>query len=248
MTCSLVTPWRRRRHLGPAGLDAPGSKAPSAILDFESPVVSELGTRLGEAGNVAVVDFIRAAHKAVSAQVRPVYALNDLQPVSRTVQLGQGSCSQRLAVVEALARSRGVHTRVRGLLVDGKFWYPRFQGLGWLVPKSVLLAWPEFDADGSWLQASEIFGTLEVLASASKGGFANRGGDTLYDALASTAIDWDGRTSQPGECSSCDLSATVLADLGYFNDRDDLFAEYGQTLVAPIRWFAGPILGRRSPR
>jgi hypothetical protein len=51
-------------------------------------------------------------------------------------------------VLEAVARAIGVPTRVRGLLVDGVFWYPRFPRSKPLVPERVLLAWPEFLLDG----------------------------------------------------------------------------------------------------
>ncbi|WP_457464607.1 hypothetical protein [Streptomyces sp. TE5632] len=61
---------------------------------------------------------------------------------------GRGSCSQRLAVLESVARASGVATRVRGLLVDGSFWYPRFPRLHRIVPEQVLLAWPEFRLEG----------------------------------------------------------------------------------------------------
>ncbi|SEK66054.1 hypothetical protein [Nonomuraea pusilla] len=68
--------------------------------------------------------------------------MNERQPASRTLALGRGSCSQRLAVLEAVARACGVATRVRGLLVDGRFWHPRFPLLRPLVPGRVVLAWP----------------------------------------------------------------------------------------------------------
>jgi hypothetical protein len=59
-------------------------------------------------------------------------------------------------------------------------------------------------------------------------------------------VDRDGATSTAGACSACDLSATVLADLGRFDSRDDLFARHGQTLSRGVRAVADPVLGRRS--
>jgi hypothetical protein len=62
------------------------------------------------------------AHQLVAMSVRPVYSVNDKQPISRTLRRGRGSCSQRLALLEGVARSQGIPRRVRGLVVDGRFW------------------------------------------------------------------------------------------------------------------------------
>lgn len=188
--------------------------------------------------------MLRQAHQIISNRVRPVYAVNDLQPASLTLLRGRGSCSQRLGVLEAVARALGVPTRVRGLLVDGAFWYPRFPRLRFAVPDAVVLAWPEFLIDGVWVSASELFGPISSLSGAE--GFTNAGGETLFDAVARTAVDWDGETSAPGACSGCDLSAMVLRDLGRFDSRDDLFAQHGQTLCWAVRTAVGPIAGRWS--
>ncbi|MGW1006072.1 hypothetical protein [Streptomyces sp. NPDC002520] len=166
-----------------------------------------------------------------------------------------GSCSQRLAVLEAVARASGVATRVRGLLVDGTFWYPRFPRFQWAVPHQVVLAWPEFRMDGPstddratapWLTVSELFGGLDELSRGADGGFTNAGPETLFEALSRTAIDWDGATVCPADGPACDLSAHVLADLGHFDSRDELFAEHGQTLCGTARLLAEPVLSRRS--
>ncbi|MFG3658562.1 transglutaminase domain-containing protein, partial [Streptomyces sp. NPDC047706] len=61
---------------------------------------------------------LRRAHRAVTGAVRPVYSVQDERPVSEVLRRGRGSCSQRLAVLEAVARADGIPTRVRGLLVD----------------------------------------------------------------------------------------------------------------------------------
>jgi hypothetical protein len=89
------------------------------------------------------------------------------------------------------------------------------------------------------VSASEVFAPIGSLSG--NAGFANDGGETLFDAVARTAIDWDGVT-----CSSCDLSAQVLADLGYFDSRDELFEAHGQTLCRPARSIANPIMSRRA--
>lgn len=111
-----------------------------------------------------------------------------------------------------------------------------------------MLAWPEFLLDSEWVQAAELFGSLSELSEDPGGGFTNADAETLFDALARTAVDFDGVTSQPGICSTCDLSATVLADLGYFPSRDALFAAHGQTLCWPARVAAEPFLSRWAAR
>ncbi|WP_329080590.1 transglutaminase domain-containing protein [Streptosporangium sp. NBC_01469] len=184
-------------------------------------------------------DLLVAAHRLIAARVRPVYAMNDTQPVSRTLLLERGSCSQRLAVLEAVGRACGIAGRVRGLLVSGRFWHPRFPRLRALVPRQVVLAWPEFLLDGEWVTVSELYGDLSTLRE--EEAFTNIGGETLFDAVARTAVDWDGVTA-----SSCDLSGQVLADLGYFSSRDALFRAHGQTLCSPARITADLVMGRRS--
>jgi transglutaminase-like putative cysteine protease len=197
---------------------------------------------------------LRRTHRWIAASVRPVYSVQDERPVSEVLRRRRGSCSQRLAVLESVARAAGVATRVRGLLVDGRFWYPRFPRLRWAVPEQVVLAWPEFHigvltpaghADGPWLAASELFGGLDEL-SESGAGFTNADAETLFEALSRTAIDWDGTTACPATGATCDLSAHVLDDLGRFDSRDALFARHGQTLCGTARLLAEPVMGRRS--
>jgi hypothetical protein len=238
----MLTPWWRPR-VGGADTTSAGGVEPTRILDWQSDAMSELVAALDD-----MLDprgRLQQAHSLIAARVRPVYALDDQQPVSVTLTRGRGSCSQRLAALEAVARASGVATRSRGLLVDGRFWYPRFPRIRFIVPDVVLLAWPEFNLGEQWVSATELFGPVEQL-SASGGGFTNDDGETLFDALARTAVDWDGATSTPGTCSVCDLSATVVADLGRFNSRDELFARHGQTMCWPARTLAAPVLGRWS--
>ena len=119
----------------------------------------------------------------------------------------------------------------------------------------MLLAWPEFRIQGlspsgrpaaPWLTASELFGGLDELSRGNGGGFTNAGAETLFEALSRTAIDWDGTTVCPAAEATCDLSAYVLADLGHFDSRDELFARHGQTLCPMARLLAEPVLGRHS--
>lgn len=241
---------------------ATGSTNPTRILDWQHPNVSSLLRRIdGLAGSGDTTSpahrtaALRQAHRLITAVVRPVYSVQDERPVSEVLRRRRGSCSQRLAVLEAVARASGVATRVRGLLVDGRFWYPRFPRLQRVVPHQVVLAWPEFHLDGlpstghltpPWLTVSELFGGLDELSEGSGGGFTNSGAETLFEALSRTAIDWDGATACPVGGTACDLSAYVLADLGHFDSRDELFAQHGQTLCGMARLLAEPVLRRRS--
>lgn len=265
MTSSLLRPRGRARSAVTAGGvagDAAGSTAPTTILDWRHPRVAALARELGgdPAGPVDAARQVAALHRAhrwISSAVRPVYSVQDERPVSQVLRLGRGSCSQRLAVLEAVARARGVPTRVRGLLVDGTFWYPRFPRMRRMVPDQVLLAWPEFrpgGADAPWLTVSELFGGLRPLAagagSGAGEGFTNAGAETLFEALSRTSIDWDAAPACPatgaGPGPACDLSAYVLTDLGHYSSRDELFARHGQTLCPMARLLAEPVLGRRA--
>lgn len=212
-------------------------------------------TAQGGDGPAAKMAALRHAHRWICAEVRPVYSVQEARPVSQVLRLRRGSCSQRMAVLEAVARAWGVPTRARGLVVDGAFWYPRFPRLRRLVPDQVVLAWPEFRIDGlpeaahttaPWLPVSELFGGAGDPRGRISGGFTNAGPETLFEALSRTSIDWDGATACPASDSSCDLSAYLLTDLGHFDSRDELFAQYGQTLCGPARLLAEPVLGRRA--
>jgi transglutaminase-like putative cysteine protease len=219
--------------------------APTPILDWDSQTVQAFSAELrscpeADADSQALLVL---AHRLIAERVRPVYALDETQPASRTLERGRGSCSQRLAVLEAAARASGIPTRVRGLLVDGRFWYPRFPRLRFAVPDVIVLAWPEFELGGRWTSVSELFGSLDSVSAA---GFTNADGETLFDAVARTAVDWDGATSTPSHCSACDLSANVVRDLGRFDSRDDLFRIHGQTLNRVARKLAGLVLDRCS--
>ncbi|MBE4736841.1 transglutaminase domain-containing protein [Streptomyces caniscabiei] len=219
-----------------------GSTQATAILDHDDPLVGALARRvLSEA---TPRDALRSAHRIIARDVRPVYSVEDCRRVSRTLRLGRGSCSQRMAALEAVARAVRVRTRVRGLLVDGTFWYPRFPRLKPFVPEQVLLAWPEFRISGAWVPIGELFDA----PAAGGDGFANKGGETLFDAVARTGVRWDacGAEAGSGPGTACDLSARVVADLGHFDDRDELFTRHGQTLCWTARTLGEPLLGRWS--
>lgn len=246
MTSSALMPWPRSRHRAALRRErrtAGGSTAPTQILDHGSVAVLD-SAALIEVSHPSELSWLRVAHRLIATRVTAVYALDDRQPASVTIGRGRGSCSQRLAVLEAVARSHAIPTRVRGLFVDGSFWYPRFPRLRPFVPKVVVLAWPEFLLEGVWVGAGELFGPL-VTPPVGSTGFTNSDGETLFDAVARSAVDWDGVTSPPGTCSSCDLSAVVIGDAGYFSDRDALFDAAGQTLCRPALMLADPFMRHR---
>jgi hypothetical protein len=215
---------------------------PTAILDHTSPAVRQF------THDVVVVDdstlgFLRAAHAAISRHVTPIYTVREFQPSSRTLMLGRGSCSQRLACLESVARGRAIATRVRALWVSGRMWNRRFPLARAFIPGRILLAWPQFYVDSQWIGVEEIFGRLEELAERSSG-FTNDA-ETLFEAVRSTAVDFDGKTRM---CSSnCDLSGFVEHAGEVFSTRDDLFRSLG-ALEQTWRGRAFELLygGRRS--
>jgi hypothetical protein len=194
----------------------------TSILDHHSPAVRRLAESIRSADD-SEIGVLQTAHAAVCREVLPIYTVRERQPVSRTIEKGRGSCSQRLACLEALARSRGIATRVRAVWVSGRFWNSRFPLARVFIPDRVLLAWPQFAVGGDWRGVEEIYGSLED-RSAESVPFANDG-ETLFEAVRSTVVDFEGRTRT---CSTvCDLSRLVLASGGIFDTRDDLFRQLG---------------------
>jgi hypothetical protein len=211
-----------------------GDAAATPILDWGHDDVARLYEDIAEGAIQSAQEFLVSAHRSVAATIRAVYGLDDRQPVSVTLSRGRGSCSQRLAVVEALARRRGIATRVRGLVLRGEFWYPRFRHLRAVIPTSVLLAWPEFLIDGRWQDISEIVAPAAV---SSVQPFTNTGEETLFDAIGRAPISWGASVS----CDCLDFSEFVDRDLGTFESRDNLFEEFGQTMSTPVRILVDPV-------
>lgn len=238
MWTTLLTPWYRRTAPRTGGPNTqPGSTAPTQILDHESAAIRALLSRaIDSAGADDPIAVLQRAHGLIQDGVRPVYGMEEATPTSRTLERGSGSCSQRLAVLESVARAADTQTRVRAFLVDRSFWYPRFPRLRTALPPHVVLAWPEFLL-GEWRSASELFGPIGCQAGDA---FTNTGSETLFEAAGRCAIDWDGDSAG----SASDLSGYVRAELGYFTDRDELFARVGQTLCAPTRALADPLMRR----
>lgn len=236
---ALFTPWYRRNPAQARGGSAGhGSVGATSILDHESPVIRQLVARAqGLTYSADALTVLQSVHAIIRDDVRAVYALEETTPSSVTLARGFGSCSQRLAIFESAARAIGVATRVRALLIDRSFWYPRFPHIGFALPNRILLAWPEFRIEESWRSASELFGSIGCRGG---GAFTNRGAETLFEAVGRCAVDWDGQAHD----DEYDLSHFVRADYGYFTNRDDAFAQLGQTLCTPSRLIADPVLRR----
>jgi hypothetical protein len=197
---------------------------PTPIMDYDNPLVAEaVESIFAETER----DFLRKAHHHVMQTVYPIYNIDELQPVSVTLQKAKGSCTQRTAYVEAMARAVGIPTRARVLWVSGKFWYPRFPLWAHpFMPNRTMLLWPEFHIDDKWLDFSEIFAPLEALASHSESGFTNSA-ETLFDAIAVRPVDFKNHL-QKCECGDAyDLSSVVVADGGLFSTRDAALEHYG---------------------
>ncbi len=239
MSCLMTEPSSFRRLRSEQG----GSLSPTEILDWESPTVRAL-SREAAAEAESDRDLLKRAHRTILRRVQAVYALDDLQSASKTLRRGLGSCSQRMAVLEAVARSSGIVTRSQGLLIGGSFWNARFPLLQPFLPASILLAWPEFlirDESGEhWLDLAELFADE---APSESQPFLNDDAETLFEAVGRGAADWR-RDSPACSCSGGGLAQHVVAELGTFESRDELFALHGQNVAAPLRWIITPVLNR----
>jgi Transglutaminase-like superfamily len=171
--------------------------------------------------------WLQKAHACLVEKLRPVYSVNEWQPASATLRNGRGSCSQRMACLEAVGRAALVPTRVRALQVKGSFWYPRFRYLRFFIPQSVLLLWPQFFLENKWVDFDELYAPLARLATTSRQGFANDA-ESLFEAVRNTPVDFLGKTCGLS-CAGIgyDLSKFVLADRGFFNTRDEALTRFG---------------------
>jgi hypothetical protein len=196
----------------------------TAVLDHQHSRVIEC---LPEACDDLLV-FLQHAHRQIVETVSPVYTLDERQPVSRTLAKGRGSCSQRLACLEAFARARGIGTRVRSLWIRGRFWSRRFPLARCFIPRKILLPWPQFNLEEGWVGVEDLFGSMEEWGRRSPIPF-NNDGETLFEALENTVIDFHGRSKDCGiAClDNVDLSSHLLEEGGLFNSRDELFNSYG---------------------
>ena len=207
-------------------MPSPANLKATAILDYQSSVIRKLALALRREHSKDR-GLLKASHRYLVHSIRPVYTLNELQPASRTINRQQGSCSQRMACLEAIARASDIATRARALRIDGRFWYPRFRYVRAFIPKSILLLWPQFFLDGDWLNFDELYGSLAELGSRATQKFTNDG-ESLFDAIDHTPVDFLAKTSRPGcPAADFDLSRFVLADEGFFDTRDEVFERFG---------------------
>ncbi|QBD80410.1 transglutaminase domain-containing protein [Ktedonosporobacter rubrisoli] len=206
---------------------------PTPILNSQHPLLARFTKELLAENPVDERTFLQMAHQRLSARLLPVYTLRERQPASITLARGCGSCSQRMAVLEAVARSAGIGTRSHALWLDGQFWSPRFLKLRHFLPRRVLLAWPEFFLDDGWIDFAALYGPLPELADHDHNGFTNAADETLFEAVSRTAVDWYGQTSCSATDASCNLSRFVLADEGIFPSRDAVFDTYGLFIHQP---------------
>ena len=192
------------------------------ILDYRSTAVARF-VQLIQPEDDSELAFVRAAHGVVADFIKPIYTVRERRPVSQTISLRRGSCSQRMACLEAVARRNGIGTRVRAFWVSGRFWNSRFPLMRAFIPSRILLVWPQFCIDHTWLGVEEIFGSFEQRVTG-VAPFANDA-ETLFEAVQSTFVDFEGKTRL---CSpTCDLSQFVVGTGGVFDTRDDLFAHLG---------------------
>jgi hypothetical protein len=196
---------------------------PTEILDYPHPKVQGVTALLGcPPGDQRL--FLQKAHSHISNVMRPVYSIEETMPASRLFELNQGSCSQRMACLEALARGCGIGTRVRALWLDRTFWYSRLPLLRPFLPKKgVLMPWPQFRVDGDWLDMDEIFGSTALLAAQARHPFTNRG-ESMFDAVRDTPVDFFGKAATCG-FAQFSLANVVVGDDGYFNTRDELLSK-----------------------
>ncbi len=190
---------------------------PTRILDFaDDRLVSALTQLPVDRGSMA---FLAAAHSWVSAAVIPRYSMDDFQPASRTLRSRAGSCSQKMAVLEALSRGHVIPTRVHGFMVDGSYWRARFPHMTWIMPATVPLAWPEFFVDGRWVDLSQVGagGAPDELRPE----FVNVGANTMFEAAPTHHLPWSCTFDGPGQCP---LDSSLVADLGIFDSRDTFYA------------------------
>jgi len=205
---------------------APGNLIETAILDIRNNEIARLATELS-ASSGSGHGFLRKTHLHLVQTLHPVYSVNEQQPASLTLRRGRGSCSQRTAVLEAIARAAGIPTRVHAFAVKGNFWYPRFRFTRPFIPKSVLLVWPQFYVGDKWLDFDELHAPIEQIAATAKSGFTNTG-ESLFDAVESKPVDFLGKTCGLG-CYrvECDLSKFLLNNHGLFDTRDEVFQQFG---------------------
>ena len=228
---------------------APANLSPTAILDYQQPAVAALISRVGES-HPSPADYVRLAHGTLG-RMSAVYSIDDTRPASQTIELNQGSCAQRMACLETLARGNGIATRVRALWLVRAFWFSRLPLLKSALPARTLMPWPQFYIDGRWVDFDEIYGPMVQIAehAAYDHPFTNAG-ESLFDAVRHTPVDFFGKLKGT-PFARYDLSAFVAEDGGFFDTRDELMQVPGAQsskigkLIFDVLYGGRPI--RRQP-
>ena len=196
----------------------------TAILDHRHAEVQALVGQLSQS-NPSPRAFVQAAHRYLGEKMKAVYSIDEDRPVSETLRLNEGSCGQRMATVEALARGYGVATRARALWLDRKFWFSRLPLLRFFLPPRTLMPWSQFYLEDRWVDFDELFGPIDELAANSpvKHPFTNRG-ESLFDAVRHMPVDFFGKLKGT-HYASYDISNVVVGEGGIFDTRDELLAK-----------------------
>jgi hypothetical protein len=204
----------------------PGNVRATAILDTHHEEVQRLAETIARQQLPDRIS-LQKAHVLLTSMLRPVYSVDEWQRASKTLLKRRGSCSQRMACLEAIARAVGIPTRVRAIHLKGSFWYPRFRLLRWFIPKRILLVWPQFFLEGMWVDFDELHAPMAQLAATATHGFANDR-ESLFEAVQDTPVDLFGKTcGMACAKSEHDLSRFVLDDKGFFDTRDEAFERFG---------------------
>jgi transglutaminase superfamily protein len=219
----------------------------TAILDYEHAEVAALLAGLGPPSPSPRAQ-LQALHRRLTDIMAAVYSIDEMLPVSRILCLRRGSCSQRLACLEALARACGIPTRVRALWLDRSFWFFRLPLLRPVLPKRTLLPWPQFRVDGEWQDFDELYDSVPRLARMATHPFTNRG-ESLFDAVRKVPIDFLGKSERSG-IAAFSLARFVVEDGGFYDTRDELIRALDHTtwlgrLIFKLTYDGHPV--RRAP-
>src|SRR5580700_9166951 len=82
----------------------PANLKATTILDIDDHRVQRIAENLAHQG-LSVCIRLQKAHILLISLLRPVYSVDEWQPTSKTLHKKRGSCSQRMACLEAVARS-----------------------------------------------------------------------------------------------------------------------------------------------
>jgi len=205
--------------------DLPGiaNTSATAILDFGSEEIQAVVANVGTCQSHR--EYVRTAHRKLCDLVTPAYAVDELQPASRTIRKRKGSCSQRMACLEAVARAANIPTRVHALFISREFWYPRFLLARRFMPSHILLLWPQFFL-GGWVDFDELHAPMEETIKRSPS-FRNDA-ESLFEAVGNASVDFFGKScGLPCALPGHDLSRFVVSDEGLFNTRDEALSKFG---------------------